>query len=359
MPIDTYRGARLMSRLVERLEGEVRGLRAELAELTALHDAVVAERRRRSGARDRLSARRAELEELIAARRDLRRSLAASRAREQRDVVRLAREAESLVDLVDKLGRAETRRRRDVARRAAGERQAVLHRRAMIERGAARDRARRRAGSDLRLERRQAAREAERRARARVVQGHAGRRVLRAREAAAKRRAALETARLADEATRLEAASREEMLQASALPPSLVRFSESRGKLPLPARGRIVGRFGAIGGAAGQPSKGIRLQTAPETPVVAPFDGRVVFAGEFRDYGLLLIISLGEEYHLLLSGMSRVYGIVGQHVLAGGPLGEMGPIDGAAPTLYVELRRGGKPINPLPWMAAAKGKVSG
>ena len=85
----------------------------------------------------------------------------------------------------------------------------------------------------------------------------------------------------------------------------------------------------------------------------------MVFSGEFRDYGLLLIISLGEEYHLLLSGMSRVYGIVGQHVLAGEPLGEMGPIDGAAPTLYVELRRGGKPINPLPWMAAAKGKVSG
>ncbi len=61
-----------MSRLVERLEGEARGLRAELAELTALRDAVVAERRRRSKARDRWSARRAELEGLIAARRDLR-----------------------------------------------------------------------------------------------------------------------------------------------------------------------------------------------------------------------------------------------------------------------------------------------
>ena len=75
-----------MSRLVERLEGEARGLRAELAELTALRDAVVAERQRRSEARDRLSARRAELEGLIAARRDLRRSLAASCAREQRDI---------------------------------------------------------------------------------------------------------------------------------------------------------------------------------------------------------------------------------------------------------------------------------
>jgi len=32
---------------------------------------------------------------------------------------------------------------------------------------------------------------------------------------------------------------------------------------------------------------------------------------------------------------------------------------GTAPTLYVELRRHGQPINPLPWLAASDRKVSG
>jgi septal ring factor EnvC (AmiA/AmiB activator) len=83
-----------------------------------------------------------------------------------------------------------------------------------------------------------------------------------------------------------------------------------------------------------------------------------VFAGPFRGYGLLLILSQGEGYHILLAGMSRLYAVTGQPVLAGEPVGEMGP-EGSDTTLYVELRRQGEPINPLSWITADKGKVSG
>jgi septal ring factor EnvC (AmiA/AmiB activator) len=84
-----------------------------------------------------------------------------------------------------------------------------------------------------------------------------------------------------------------------------------------------------------------------------------VFAGPFRDYGLLLILAHGDGYHTLLAGMSRLHGAVGQQVLAGEPVGEMGDAGAGPPMLYVELRRGGEPINPTPWLAAGKGKVSG
>lgn len=141
-------------------------------------------------------------------------------------------------------------------------------------------------------------------------------------------------------------------------PPAERSFSSARGQLPLPARGRVVGRFGARD-ELGVPAKGITIATRPEAEVVAPFDGKIVFAGPFRGYGQLLIIAHSEGYHTLLAGFSRIYGVVGQWVLAGEPVGRMGHGRGRAPTLYVELRRGGTPINPIPWLAASERKVSG
>ena len=131
-----------------------------------------------------------------------------------------------------------------------------------------------------------------------------------------------------------------------------------RGQLPFPVAGRLVGLYGQATDS-GLARKGIVIETRPEAQVVAPYDGVVVFAGQFRGYGQLLIIEHGEGYHSLLAGLARTDGIIGSFVLAGEPVGLMGSGDGDAPTLYVELRRNGQPINPLPWLAARKGKGSG
>ncbi len=135
-------------------------------------------------------------------------------------------------------------------------------------------------------------------------------------------------------------------------------FSAARGTLALPARGRIIGRFGQRKGFD-TPSRGITIETRPAAQVVAPYDGRIVFAGPFRGYGQLLIIEHGEGYHTLIAGLSRTDGIVGQWLLAGEPIGQMGEEGGRRPTLYVELRRNGEPINPMPWLAASERKTSG
>lgn len=142
------------------------------------------------------------------------------------------------------------------------------------------------------------------------------------------------------------------------LPGGRFSFARAKGTLPLPARGSIGRKFGAIT-PEGQSSEGITIMTRSRAMVVAPHDGRVVFAGKFRSYGQLLIISHGPEYHTLLAGIDRLDAEVGQWVLKGEPIGQMA--DGAKKTgltenfagrsLYVELRRRGKPINPLPWIA--------
>jgi septal ring factor EnvC (AmiA/AmiB activator) len=130
-------------------------------------------------------------------------------------------------------------------------------------------------------------------------------------------------------------------------------ISGQRGKLPPPAVGRIVGRYGQTT-RTGLTKKGITLQTAPGAQVVAPYEGRVVYAGKFRGYGELLIIEHGEGYHSLLSGLVRIDSTMGQWVVAGEPIGVMGRPDNAKPVLYVELRRNGQPINPLPWLSAQR-----
>ena len=135
-------------------------------------------------------------------------------------------------------------------------------------------------------------------------------------------------------------------------------FSTARGALPRPAHGRIIARYGQPDGP-GQTSKGIRIRTGAGARIISPHDGQVAFAGPFGGYGLLLIIDHGEGYHSLMAGAATLDVAVGQWLLAGEPVGTMGPSKGKRSVLYVELRHEGQPINPVPWMVSGKDKASG
>jgi septal ring factor EnvC (AmiA/AmiB activator) len=102
----------------------------------------------------------------------------------------------------------------------------------------------------------------------------------------------------------------------------------------------------------------VTFATRPGAEVVAPFDGRVLFAGAFRGYGQILIIGHGDGYHSLVAGLDRIDSSVGQWLVAGEPIGRMSA-DEAKPRLYLELRHNGQPINPLPWLATRDAKVKG
>ncbi|MEE8516111.1 MAG: peptidoglycan DD-metalloendopeptidase family protein [Alphaproteobacteria bacterium] len=132
----------------------------------------------------------------------------------------------------------------------------------------------------------------------------------------------------------------------------------ARGKFMLPAQGRVVQRFGKKV-AYGSRAKGILIQTLGGAQVISPYEGVVVFSGKFRDYGQVLIIEHGGGYHSLLAGLKRIDSVVSQRLVAGEPVGVMGLPAKEKPRLYIELRRNGRPINPLPWLAAPTDKVSG
>ena len=101
-----------------------------------------------------------------------------------------------------------------------------------------------------------------------------------------------------------------------------IPFTEAKGLLPLPAQGRRVLTFGEKT-QYGSQSKGLVLETRHGGQVVSPSDGWIVYAGEFRSYGQLLIINAGGGYHILLAGLSQIDVQLGQFVLAGEPVGVM------------------------------------
>jgi murein hydrolase activator len=143
-------------------------------------------------------------------------------------------------------------------------------------------------------------------------------------------------------------------------------FDVAKARLPLPAQGRKVLSFGdktQFGGT----SKGIVLETRSSALVTSPCDGWIVYAGEFRSYGQLLIINAGGGYHVLVAGLSQIDVQPGQFVLAAEAIGTMsgqsksaqGASQSSAPVLYVEFRKDGQPIDPDPWWVAGQQKVQG
>ena len=135
-----------------------------------------------------------------------------------------------------------------------------------------------------------------------------------------------------------------------------VPFENAKGLLPFPAQGKRLRTFGASDDTGGK-SEGIYIETRRSAQITSPSDGWVIYAGQFRSYGQLLIINAGGGYHILLAGLDQIYTNVGQFVLAGEPVAAMGTSPGLTtgsvqsrnPVLYIEFRKDARPVDPGPW----------
>ncbi len=152
-------------------------------------------------------------------------------------------------------------------------------------------------------------------------------------------------------------------------------FAAARGTLPLPVLGNVI-RMPGEADAAGVRRPGMTIATRARALVTSPWAATIRYRGPLLDYGLVMILEPGGGYLLILAGLDTVYGEVGEVVAAGAPLGLMGgaaPVPGAKPppgaaefiagasdgtgaqgteTLYMELRQGAEPVNPVEWFKA-------
>lgn len=110
----------------------------------------------------------------------------------------------------------------------------------------------------------------------------------------------------------------------------------------VPVSGRIISGFGdAVGGAR---AMGVTLAPAAGAQVIAPAAGRVAFAGDYRGYGRIVIIDHDGGWTSLVTNLGRLDVTVTARVVQGSPIGLAGP---GRPTVTIELRKDGTPVNPL------------
>lgn len=138
-------------------------------------------------------------------------------------------------------------------------------------------------------------------------------------------------------------------------------FSSLKQKLELPVAGDVLRWFGDADGT-GHTARGITIASSPGAVVTAPADGLVVFAGAFRSYGQMIILNAGDGYHVVLTGMDEVNARQGKFVFAGEPVAVMGEkrvasatalaLETDRPTLYIEFRKDGTPVDSRPWWTA-------
>ena len=126
-----------------------------------------------------------------------------------------------------------------------------------------------------------------------------------------------------------------------------------------------LGRNSLLEPVVGTPesgNSGLSYTTRPGAQVIAPADGRVLYAGPYHKNGQVLILEITTGYDIVLAGLGRVTVKPNDQLLAGEPVGTMPP-DPADDRLYFELRHGGRGQSPAPWLKwnlrPAFGKANG
>ena len=120
--------------------------------------------------------------------------------------------------------------------------------------------------------------------------------------------------------------------------------------LKWPATGKIVEGF-----RPGQ-NRGIQIAGRPGDPVRAAADGRVMYAGTgLNDYGSLLIVQHNADFLTAYAHNRKLLVKTGDIVHQGDAIAEMGDLDNSRVALLFEVRRDGKPVNPMPYLPSSQG----
>ena len=136
-------------------------------------------------------------------------------------------------------------------------------------------------------------------------------------------------------------------------------FARRRGELAPPVLAKVTAHFGRVVDPEFRTAtfrSGVDFAARAGTSVRSVAPGFVRFSGWFRGYGRIVIIDHGDAFHSISGHLDEIYVEVGNPVEEGqalGTVGETGSLGG--PSLYFELRKGGEPVDPEPWLLDTRG----
>jgi lipoprotein NlpD len=111
-----------------------------------------------------------------------------------------------------------------------------------------------------------------------------------------------------------------------------------------PATGPIIGAYSAQ-------NKGLNFGGHLGDPIYATAAGKVVYSGDgLRGYGNLIIIKHNSTFLTAYAHNRKVFVKEGDWVKAGQEIAEMGNTGTRRVMLHFEIRRSGKPVNPLNYL---------
>ncbi|MCR9108315.1 peptidase M23 [Marivita sp. XM-24bin2] len=145
-----------------------------------------------------------------------------------------------------------------------------------------------------------------------------------------------------------------------------------KGQLPLPVAGEVLRRAGETD-AAGVTRPGVLIATRPRALVTTPTAATIRYRGPLLDYGLVSMLEPEPNMLFVFAGLDSVFGETGQVLPEGSPVGLMGgPAsetndiqspsseragEALSETLYIEVRLGDTPEDPLGWFTENKGRT--
>jgi septal ring factor EnvC (AmiA/AmiB activator) len=128
-------------------------------------------------------------------------------------------------------------------------------------------------------------------------------------------------------------------------------FASLKGQMKYPVKGELMNRYGSPREEGGAVWKGLFIRASTGQSVHAVADGRVVYADWLRGFGNLLILDHGGGYMSLYGNNEGLLRQLGDRVRAGDAVAQVGATGGVEESgLYFELRRDGKPFDPVKWV---------
>lgn len=135
--------------------------------------------------------------------------------------------------------------------------------------------------------------------------------------------------------------------------PGSTYLEQNRGGLGWPVEGTLFSEFGPKMHPKYNTviqNNGIDIKAQYGAPVRTVAAGRVAYADRFLGYGRMVLIDHLSGFYTLYGNLAEISVAAGDQVVNNQVIGTLGnTIDG--PILHFEVRKGGKPVDPLEWLS--------